>query len=161
MESSGIADICLVVARGDTAELLDLLEEVLDQVAPFVDLLVVGDDPGPAGIGGDHRQGAALVQGGAKCVVVEGLVGDEGIEIEPCDQRLDPDAVVALAGQENEAGQVAQRIDQGDDLGGQPTARFADGLILSPPFAPQAWRWTLTMVPSMRAYSKSASCESS
>jgi hypothetical protein len=53
VKCGGIAGVGFVIARGDTAELLDLLEEVLDQVAPFVDLLVVGDDPGPAGIGGD------------------------------------------------------------------------------------------------------------
>src|SRR5882762_2524154 len=64
---------------------------------------------------------------------------------------------MALAGQENEAHQVAQRVDQGDDLGRQAAARASDRLILSPPFAPVACWWTRTMVPSIRAYSKSGS----
>ena len=46
---------------------------------------------------------------------------------------------MALAGQEDEANQIAQGINQGDDLGGQTAARPPDGLILSPPFAPLAF----------------------
>jgi hypothetical protein len=120
-----------------------------------------GDGGRAVGLGGDHGEGAALVQRSPQGIVVEGLIGDQSSEIEACDQGLHADAVVALAGQQDEAGQVAERIDQGHDLGCQPAARSADGLILSPPFAPPPWRWTLTMVPSMSAYSKSESCESS
>jgi hypothetical protein len=43
---------------------------------------------------------------------------------------------VALAWQKNEAGEIAERVDKRHDLGGQAAARLADGLILSPPFAP-------------------------
>jgi hypothetical protein len=43
---------------------------------------------------------------------------------------------VALARQENKARQIAQRVDQSDDLGRQAAARTPDRLILSPPFAP-------------------------
>ena len=76
------------------------------------------------------------------------------------DQRLDTDAVVTLAGQKHEANQIAERVDQGHDLGRQAAARAADGLILSPPFAPVPCWWTRTSVPSMRTYSKSGSSES-
>jgi hypothetical protein len=41
-----------------------------------------------------------------------------------------------LTGQEHEADQIAERIDDHRDLRRQAAARFADGLILSPPFAP-------------------------
>jgi hypothetical protein len=44
--------------------------------------------------------------------------------------------VVPLAWQEHEADQIAERIYDDRDLRGQAAARFADGLILSPPFAP-------------------------
>ena len=44
--------------------------------------------------------------------------------------------VVPLAWQRHEADQIAERIDDHRDLGRQAAARFADGLILSPPFAP-------------------------
>src|SRR3546814_20093911 len=124
-------------------------------MAPFVDLLVVGDEAGPAGIGWDHRQGAALVQDGAQGVVVEGLVGDQGTEIEPRDQRLDADAAVALTGQEDEAGQVAQRVDQSDDLGGTSAARADDGQLLRPLLAPVPCVWSLEDGLWVIEYSKS------
>jgi hypothetical protein len=59
---------------------------------------------------------------------------------EAVEQRLDANAVVALAGQQDEAGEIAEPIDERDDLGGQAAARLADGLILCPPFAPVPWR---------------------
>jgi hypothetical protein len=46
---------------------------------------------------------------------------------------------VALAGQQDEAHQIAEGIDEGDDLGGQAAARAADRLILGPPLAPLAF----------------------
>src|SRR3546814_3813089 len=81
MKRGGVAGVGLVVARGDAAELLDLLEEVLDQMAPFVHLLIVGDGAGAAGVREDHGERAALVQGGSQGVAVEGLVGDQGVEV--------------------------------------------------------------------------------
>jgi hypothetical protein len=46
---------------------------------------------------------------------------------------------VPLARQQDEVDQVAERIDQRDDLRGQPAARAPDGLVLRPPFAPVAF----------------------
>jgi hypothetical protein len=43
---------------------------------------------------------------------------------------------VTLTRQEHEANQIAERIDERCNLGRQAAARLADGLILSPPFAP-------------------------
>ena len=80
-------------------------------------------------------QGASFIESGAQG---ERLVGDESIKIDARYERLDPDAIVPL--QQDEARQIAQRIDERDDLGGQPSARPADGLILSPPFAPAPCR---------------------
>jgi hypothetical protein len=47
---------------------------------------------------------------------VEGLVGDERADRDAGEKRLDADAVVPLAGQQDEARQIAQRIDKSDDL---------------------------------------------
>jgi hypothetical protein len=98
------------------AELFEALQEVLDQVAPFVDLGVVGDGRFAIGLGRDDGGGAPIVQDGAQGVVVEGLVGDERAERDADEKRLDADAVVPLAGQQDEARQIAQRIDKSDDL---------------------------------------------
>jgi hypothetical protein len=44
-----------------------------------------------------------------------------------------------LACQQDEVDQVAERIDQRDDLRGQAAARAPNGLALRPPFAPLAF----------------------
>lgn len=62
-----------------------------------------------------------------------------------------------LARQQDKTPKVAQRIDHGQDLGRQAAAGAADGLSLSPSLAPVPCWCTRTMVPSMIAYSKSAS----
>src|ERR1700757_2514485 len=103
----------------------------------------------------------AVVQAGAQLIVVEGFVGDKRLQVDILDQRLGTDAVMALTRQEYKASKIAERIDQRHNLGRQPAARVADGLIVSPPFAPVPCRWTLTMVPSIRAYSKSGSPDNS
>src|SRR5947208_8072612 len=80
-------------------------------------------------------------------------------KIETGDQRLDTDAVVTLAGQKDEANEIAEGVDQGHDFGSQAATRAAYGLILSPPFAPVPCWWTRTSVPSIRTYSKSGSSQ--
>jgi hypothetical protein len=41
-----------------------------------------------------------------------------------------------MTGQEHEADEIAQRVGQREDLGGHAALGAADGLVLSPPFAP-------------------------
>src|SRR5258708_39526179 len=74
MDSGSEAGVGFVVSGGDTTELFDFLEEVLDQVAPFVDFGVIGDACGAAGIWRDDRQRNALVQLEAAPCPVQGLV---------------------------------------------------------------------------------------
>ena len=62
----------------------------------------------------------------------------QGVERDPVDQGRNADAVVTLAGQENKADQVSERVHERHDLGRQATARTSDGLTRSPPFAPVA-----------------------
>src|SRR3712207_3146914 len=128
-------------------------------MAPAVHVAVEADGSLAVGLGQDHRGGAAVVQLRSEPVGVEGFVAEQSAEDNTLDQRLHADGVVALAGQQNEAHQIAERIDQGDDLGRQATARAADRLTLGPPLAPLAFWWAVTMVPSIRAYSKSGSSD--
>src|SRR3546814_16405051 len=60
-----------------------------------------------------------------------------------------------MAGQQDEAHEIAECIGERQDLGRHAALGAADGLALSPPFAPWPWRWTLTMVASTMAYSMS------
>src|ERR1700694_2606445 len=89
----------------------------------------------------------------------KGLSGRRAPKLEPLDERWDTDSVEALSRQQNESDEVAERIGEGQNFGRHAPLGAADGLALSPPFAPCPWRWTLTMVASTMAYSMSGSSE--
>src|SRR5574337_319013 len=159
VEVGGEALVGLVGTHGDPLEFLELAEEVLDQVAPFIHLLVNGKRLRSARMLGDHDLGAARIELSDNRVAVEGFVRDQRAEGDALDEWRDAHAVEALPRQEDEAHQVAQRIGKGDDFGGHAALGAANGLALGPPFAPCPWRWTLTMVASTMAYSRSGSSE--
>src|SRR3954464_5856906 len=108
---------------------------------------------------GDHDLGAALIQVRDDVIAVERRVADQRAECDPVDERRHADRVEPLPWQEHEAHEVAERVGEGQDLGGQAAFGAADGLALRPPLAPCPWRWTFTMVASTRAYSRSGSSE--
>jgi hypothetical protein len=161
VDGGGEARIGFIVTGSDAPKLLEPLKAVLDEMPPFVHLKIVWDGSFPISLGGDDGDCTAFVQCGAQTVVVKGFVGNERGEIDILDQRLGTDAVVALTRQEHKASKISQRIGERYNFGRQPAARMANRLIESPPFAPVPCRWTLTIVPSMKAYSKSGSPDSS
>src|SRR5215211_5106464 len=108
---------------------------------------------------GDHDLGAACIEIGDQGIAVESGIGAQRPEGEPVDERRHAHRIEALPGQKHEAHEVAERVGERQDLGGQAAFGAADGLALSPPFAPGPWRWTLTMVASTMAYSISGSSE--
>lgn len=122
MDEGAEAGVGLVVARGDPPPFLEPLDAILDEMTPFVHLDVMGNGRLAVGLRGNDSQTAALVQPLAQGVVVEGLIGNEGIKIDILDQRLDANAVVPLARQQDEARQIAQSVNQQDDLRRQPAA---------------------------------------
>ena len=69
-------------------------------------------------------------------IAVEGLVGQQVVKTDAINERRHANGVIAVARQENESDQIAQRICQCENFGRPATFRLADGLILSPPFAP-------------------------
>jgi hypothetical protein len=86
----------------DAAELFDLAEEILHQMAPLVHLEVAGDCGDPIGFRRYHGNRAPIGQVGADRVAVESLVRQKGAEIEVCQERSDTNAVVSLARQQDE-----------------------------------------------------------
>ena len=128
--------IGFVAAQGDTFEFLELTEEILDQVTPFVHFRVDGDGVGAAGMLGDHDFRAAFVQVSKYPVCIEGFIGDQRSEADAFDQRRNANRIVAMPGQKFEADQIAERIGESKNFGRQATLRLAYGLALSPPFAP-------------------------
>ena len=72
----------------------------------------------------------------AQPVRIERLVADQGQAGDTGHENIKTCDVVTLARQQHEAEQIAECIDQRCNLGRQAAARFADRLILCPPFAP-------------------------
>ena len=60
----------------------------------------------------DHDLCAALVEVGNDGIAVEGLVGDQSAEGDFVDQRSDADRIETVAGQQDEADQIAERVGQ-------------------------------------------------
>ncbi len=120
----------LVVARGDGAELLELTEEVLDQMARLVEFFVVRARCRAIAFGRDHRD---LVGGGKRRdhpgIGVERLVGEQRIGGEVRQEGIGTLQIMRLPGGEQEFDRVAECVDQGVDLGAQPAFAAADRLV--------------------------------
>jgi hypothetical protein len=134
------AAVCLVGSHCYAFEFLQLAEEVLDQMTPFVDVLVDIDRLGAPLMLRDDDLRPAFVQVFDDPVGIESLVGDQAAEFDILDQGRDADSIEAVAGQKDKPHQIAERVGQREDFGGPAPLRLADGLILGPPFAPCAWR---------------------
>ena len=130
------ARIGFVIAGRDPSKPFDLGEVVFDQVTPSIHVDIVGYPNLSIGLRGDDGQRPSVVQRPSDRIVIEGLVRDQCLDGDTVEQRVDADAVMSLAREQNEPCQIAERVDQGQDLGGQTTAGTADGLSFSPPFAP-------------------------
>jgi len=128
-----------LVARGNAAVVLDLVNEPLDQIAFLVQMLVVRDGLRSRAARWDHRLGAELGHGGAKFVGIIPLVGEHVFGGKAIDQSFGLADVVDLPRGQNEADRIAEGIDTDIDFGAQAAARTPDRLILVSPFlAPAA-----------------------
>ncbi len=139
MPVGSVACISLVVSRCYASEFLDLCEMVFDEMAPLVHVGIVVPLNFSVRFGRDDSGCATLIKVLQEPVGVEGFVGQQRPKGSPLDQRSDPLHVVCLSRQKQKPEQVTERIDQGHDLGRQSAARASDSLVLSPPFAPEAF----------------------
>src|SRR5438309_1222300 len=89
-----------VVACGEAAEVLELVEASLDAVAVFVDRRVVGDDDLARAVGRDHRLGSGVGDERPQGIAVIGFVGEDCLGIEAVDEGWCGEDVAALAGGE-------------------------------------------------------------
>ena len=122
----------LVVAGGDGAELLELGEEILDQVARLVEVSVVVRGELRLALGGITTVLPAAVSGSmTRFLGIERLVGDQRVGLHRGQQLIGTDEIVRLAAGQGEADRIAERIDQRVDLGAQSAARAADRLVLA------------------------------
>ena len=122
----------LVVAGGDGPKLFELGEEVLDQMPGLVEVFVKGARCRPGLPRWDHGCLAGVSQRLEYPLVgIERFVGDERLGLKVGQQGIGSGQIVLLTASEMKAGRIAERIDGGVDLGGQPALAAADGLILA------------------------------
>jgi hypothetical protein len=130
------AGIGLFVARGDPSKRLDGAEEVFDEVAPLVFFRVMRGVSSGSLAQRDDSLDACARQARAQPAGIESLVADEGQAGDAGHENIKAGDVVTLPWQQHKAHQIAERVDERCNLCRQAAARLADGLILSPPFAP-------------------------
>jgi hypothetical protein len=120
--------VCLVASHCYAFEFFQLAEEILDQVAPFINVRVDVERLGAPGMLRDYDLRLSFVHVFDDPVRIKGLVGDQTTEFDVFDQGQD------------EPHQIPKCVGQRKDFGGPAALRLADGLIFGPPFAPCAWR---------------------
>jgi hypothetical protein len=120
----------LVVASGDGPELLELAEEVLDQMTCGVEVAVEGLRLSAMALGWDGRGLASLAQTVERALIgVISTVGEQRRRHEPGQQHVAAAKVMRLAWRQVKADRIAQRVNQGVELGTQPASGRAYGLV--------------------------------
>ena len=133
---------CFVVAGGDTSEQLELGEEVFNQVAGFVEFLVVFALHFSVSLGWNDGLFSSLLQRFEHPFVgVESLVGDHRAGLQLRQQNVGSVQFAGLAFGEMKAYWVAERIHGGVNLGAQPAFAASDGLRLAPFLRAPALCW--------------------
>ena len=131
----------LVVSGGDAAEVLEPTKATLDDVSAFIGSLVERMDNDAVGFVGDDGLGAATYDFAAKVVAVISFVAEERAhgrrERQNIWRRRD---IGILAWCQMQDDRPAERIAQRMDFCRAAASRAADGLIVLPPFPPEAHR---------------------
>lgn len=147
-----------VVSSGKTAELLESIEEALDKVAHLVAFPVKGargQSMAPRRNHGFSPRGCNRFDEG---VAVIAFVRHDRLARDEFNQRRPLRNVGRIATRQDQPQWIAQRIDAGMNLCGQPAARTTDRLIATVFLgAPAACWWARTTVESMNSSSRSAS----
>ena len=121
------------VAGGDGPEVFDDVEEALDEVAFPVKREIAVAFGLAIGFRRDDRRDGADLKALDEGVRVISFVGEQGLRLDLRGQRLGLLDVMGLAAGQADNKRIAQRIDDGVDLGRQPAARAAYGFS-APPF---------------------------
>lgn len=126
----------LVVSGGDTAEVLELAEEALDEVAFAVETLAEAGLPFAIGFGWDVGHRALRLYQVADAVGVISLVGqDDGMRRKLIQQLVCGGRIVGLARCQAEPDREPLGIDDRVDLGGEAAPGATETMISIPLFA--------------------------
>jgi hypothetical protein len=99
----------LVISRGDAPELLELIEETLDEIALFVERLVVGERRAAVGFRRNDRLSLAFEDSLAQVIGVITLVGDDGFGLKSLDEIMCFGDVLRWPAPEQQADRIAAR----------------------------------------------------
>lgn len=118
----------LVVAGGDPAELLELVDEPLDEVALGAEAKVAARAPASVGPRGDGRtrEREREREREAEVVAVVGPIGDDVLWPEPVDRAVGEEDVAPVTGRDDRADGQPEGIGRAVELGGRPAARAAE-----------------------------------
>jgi hypothetical protein len=105
--------------------------ENLNQVALFVDVLVVRDGLGSGAVGGNDGLGASFCDAGANAIGIKAFVSQH-LERQTADQLLGLEDVIDVSRRQYEANGIAERIDTGSDLCAQAATPTPDRFICAP-----------------------------
>jgi hypothetical protein len=131
----------LVVPCGDPAPVLELVEQALDEVAPFVFGAIVGDRRSAVGFGRDHRLDIGPGDLFADGIGIVTAIRKEGLDpvADHTEQRRKAVHIMRLSRRQNETEWTSLGIASGVKLGGEAAARPTKRLgFLSPLFMPTA-----------------------
>ena len=117
-------EVCeqLVVARCDTTELLEPIEEALDDIAFLVKIGVVVALEFAVALGRDDDLRSGFGDLPAQMIGVIALVADRSFRIETFNQFVCEGDVVTLPRRSNQTNRIAKRIARSVDFGAQTTA---------------------------------------
>jgi hypothetical protein len=123
-----------VVARCDPPELLELVEKSFDDVALFIEHLVVGVLMLAVTPWRDHRLGTDIQDGVHQAVGVIGSIRQHRLRFDAVDEIEPFDHVVFMAGPCQQAARIAQSIGGRGKLGREATPRATQALGFLAPF---------------------------
>ncbi len=119
-----------IVSRGDGSELFEFGKEVLDQMARFVEVLVVLALLFPVGFGWDDGGLARLLQLVQHTFVrVVAFIGDYGRRRQRFQQRVSTVQIAGLTGGQVQAGRIAESVHGRMDFGAATAPTQSNGLI--------------------------------
>jgi hypothetical protein len=126
----------LVVAGSDAAEVLQLREEALDQVALAVETLAEAGFPAPVALARDVGRGALVLDQLADAIGVVGLIRQhDGSRDEMVEQCVGDLPVMRLACCQCKPDREPSRVDDDVDLGREPAPGATGTMIYTPLFA--------------------------
>jgi hypothetical protein len=119
----------LVITCRDRSVLLKLAEEILDEMARFVHLLVVGALDLSIALWRDYGRFSCCKQRLDDTLIgIKSLVRQQGVGLHLRQKRVGAFQIVGLAWREQEGQRIAERIDHGMNFGAQTAFAAPDRL---------------------------------